>query len=55
MNVLRRKVLENELGSMREKVAIVLDKTQNDDRLIAALRAELLAARQAVPRAPSRG
>jgi hypothetical protein len=32
---------------MREKVAVVLDKTANDDRLIAALRAELAAARKA--------
>eukprot|EP00197_Chlamydomonas_leiostraca_P004101 CAMPEP_0202872114 /NCGR_PEP_ID=MMETSP1391-20130828/20448_1 /ASSEMBLY_ACC=CAM_ASM_000867 /TAXON_ID=1034604 /ORGANISM="Chlamydomonas leiostraca, Strain SAG 11-49" /LENGTH=361 /DNA_ID=CAMNT_0049553077 /DNA_START=33 /DNA_END=1114 /DNA_ORIENTATION=- len=42
--VQRRKVLEAEMGGMRDKVAVVLDKTANDDRLIAALRAELAAA-----------
>lgn len=39
-------VLENELAGLREKVAVVLDKTNNDDRLIQALRAELAAARK---------
>ncbi|KAJ9510749.1 hypothetical protein QJQ45_027617 [Haematococcus lacustris] len=39
--VSRRKVLENEIASMKEKVAVVLDKSRNDDKLVAALRTEL--------------
>ncbi len=30
--VSRRKVLESELTSLRDKVSVVLDKTKNDDR-----------------------
>ena len=37
----RRKTLEAELGSLREKMAVVLDKSQNDNRLIDALRREV--------------
>jgi hypothetical protein len=37
---------------MREKVAVVLDKTANDDRLIGALRTELAAARKAAAGVP---
>ena len=39
----RRRVLENELSALKDKVAVILDKTQNDDRLIAALRSEVAA------------
>ena len=34
---------------MRDKVAVVLDKTQNDDRLIAALRLEVAGLRRGGP------
>lgn len=37
----RRKILEKELLSLKEKVSVVLSKTQNDDMLIAALRTEV--------------
>jgi hypothetical protein len=37
----RRKVVETELAGLRNKLAIVLAKTQTDDKLIAALRAEV--------------
>jgi len=40
----RRKVVEAEMASLKEKVAVVLDKSVNDSRLIAALRAEVAAA-----------
>ncbi len=42
----RRKILETELASLKEKVSVVLNKTQNDDRLIAALKTELAALRR---------
>lgn len=34
------------MGSLKEKVAVVLEKSANDSRLIAALRAEVVAAEQ---------
>lgn len=37
----RRKILETEISNMKEKVAVVLEKTQNDDKLIAALKSEV--------------
>eukprot|EP00879_Flechtneria_rotunda_P011318 GHRR01011823.1.p1 GENE.GHRR01011823.1~~GHRR01011823.1.p1 ORF type:complete len:401 (+),score=204.38 GHRR01011823.1:2000-3202(+) len=37
----RRKVLGNEVASLKEKLVVVLAKTQNDDKLITALRTEL--------------
>ncbi|WIA12004.1 hypothetical protein OEZ85_012085 [Tetradesmus obliquus] len=37
----RRKVLEAEVVTLKDKLAVVLGKTQNDDKLIAALRSEL--------------
>ncbi|GLC35729.1 Coiled-coil domain-containing protein 13 [Pleodorina starrii] len=42
----RRKILEAELSSVKAKVAVVLEKTQMDDRLIAALKAEVAALRK---------
>lgn len=39
--VSRRKVLENDLTALKEKVGIVLEKTTTDDKLIAALKAEV--------------
>eukprot|EP00967_Tisochrysis_lutea_P128551 scaffold219927_cov15-Tisochrysis_lutea.AAC.1 len=39
----RRKVLEAEMASLKEKVAVVLDKSINDSKLISALRAEVAA------------
>ncbi|MEW5309989.1 MAG: hypothetical protein WDW38_001826 [Sanguina aurantia] len=44
--VSRRKTLESDLAGVKEKLAVVLDKTNNDDRLIAALKAELANLRQ---------
>lgn len=44
--VSRRKTLENDLSSMKQKVAVILEKTQMDDRLIAALKAELAQVRR---------
>ncbi|KAF5842643.1 hypothetical protein DUNSADRAFT_6113 [Dunaliella salina] len=42
--IARRKVLEAEMASLKEKVAVVLDKSINDSKLISALRAEVAAA-----------
>lgn len=42
----RRKVLEAEMSSMKEKVAVVLEKSLNDSKLISALRAEVATAGQ---------
>lgn len=41
--LLRRKVLEAEMASLKEKVSVVLDKSINDSKLISALRAEIAA------------
>ncbi|KAG2499394.1 hypothetical protein HYH03_002968 [Edaphochlamys debaryana] len=45
----RRKILEAELSSMKSKVSVVLEKTETDDKLIAALKQELAALRKAGP------
>ncbi|PNH09501.1 Coiled-coil domain-containing protein 13 [Tetrabaena socialis] len=45
----RRKILEAELAGMRSKVAVVLEKTGMDDRLIAALKAEVATLRKGGP------
>ncbi|KAH7351754.1 hypothetical protein KP509_19G013300 [Ceratopteris richardii] len=42
----RRNVLENELKVAKEKMSLLVGKSDNDDRLIAALRLELEAQRQ---------
>lgn len=44
--VSRKKVLEAEVAALKEKLTIILDKTKNDDRLIAALKAELTHAKR---------
>eukprot|EP00741_Cyanophora_paradoxa_P005136 tig00000863_g4978.t1 len=41
----RIKALENEVKALKQKLLVVLDKTANDDRLIATLKAELEGAR----------
>ncbi|KAF8071151.1 fabZ [Scenedesmus sp. PABB004] len=51
----RRKVLEAEVCVLKEKLAVVLGKTQNDDRLIAALRAELTAGGRGPRSSPGAG
>ncbi len=43
-----------QLTNLKEKLAVVLNKTTNDDRLIAALHAELAAARQGGSRSVAR-
>ncbi|KAG1656112.1 hypothetical protein FOA52_010294 [Chlamydomonas sp. UWO 241] len=44
--VSRRKVLENELSAFKSTVTVVLEKSANDDALIAALRGEAAALRR---------
>eukprot|EP00198_Chlamydomonas_reinhardtii_P013978 XP_001703315.1 predicted protein [Chlamydomonas reinhardtii] len=39
----RRKILETELNNVKSKVAVILEKTQMDDKLIAALKTEVAA------------
>ncbi|KAG2450056.1 hypothetical protein HYH02_000160 [Chlamydomonas schloesseri] len=45
--VSRRKILETELNNVKSKVAVILEKTQMDDKLIAALKAEVAALKKA--------
>ncbi|KXZ56604.1 hypothetical protein GPECTOR_1g543 [Gonium pectorale] len=49
----RRKILEGELSGLKAKVSVVLEKANMDDKLIAALRAELAALRKG--QAPTAG
>lgn len=39
--VSRKKILEGEISNLKDKVAIILEKTNNDDRLISALKNEV--------------
>jgi len=39
--VSRKKLLEDEVKNLKEKIAVLLSKTTNDDKLIAALRSQL--------------
>lgn len=52
----RKSVLEKEVGGLKEKLGVLLQKTETDDRLIEALRGELRSLRgssAAGSRAPS--
>mmetsp|Transcript_32155 Transcript_32155/g.91223 ORF Transcript_32155/g.91223 Transcript_32155/m.91223 type:complete len:360 (+) Transcript_32155:129-1208(+) len=51
----RKKVLENEVKGLKEKLAILLSKNSNDDKLIAALRAELTDLKRAAAKPPPGG
>lgn len=43
---LNLQAVENEMAALKDKVAVILEKTRNDDRLIAALRTEVAALKQ---------
>eukprot|EP00201_Polytomella_parva_P014044 CAMPEP_0175054348 /NCGR_PEP_ID=MMETSP0052_2-20121109/9454_1 /TAXON_ID=51329 ORGANISM="Polytomella parva, Strain SAG 63-3" /NCGR_SAMPLE_ID=MMETSP0052_2 /ASSEMBLY_ACC=CAM_ASM_000194 /LENGTH=446 /DNA_ID=CAMNT_0016319031 /DNA_START=142 /DNA_END=1479 /DNA_ORIENTATION=+ len=45
-SVSRRRVLENEIGGLKQKLSLLLSKGQTDDKLIAALKAELAASKR---------